>query len=89
MNTVAPEAETVDSNERAARSGTRAARLALLIRAEYLEMPGLSLTPRQAARLWGEPLPVIEALLTTFATDGFLVRSPRGAYRRAGCTRCS
>lgn len=87
MNTVAQEAETIDSN--AARTGTRAARLALLIRAEYLEMPGLSLTPRQAARLWGEPVPVIEGLLTTFATNGFLVRSPRGAYRRAGCTRCS
>jgi hypothetical protein len=87
MNTVAQEAETIDSN--AARAGTRAARLALLIRAEYLEMPGLSLTPRQAARLWGEPVPIIEALLTTFTADGFLVRSPRGAYRRAGCTRCS
>src|SRR5665647_3412505 len=49
MNTVAREAETVDSNEaRAARAGTRTARLALLIRAEYLEMPGLSLTRRQA-----------------------------------------
>ena len=86
MNIVA-EAETIDST--AARAGTRGARLALLIRAEYLEMPGLSLTPRQAARLWGEPVPTVEGLLTTLAGDGFLVRSPRGAYRRAGCTRCS
>ena len=55
-----------------------------LIRAEYLEMPGLSVTLAQAARLWHVDrrrcLDVLEAL----TKDGFLYRA-RESYVRTGC----
>ena len=57
--------------------------LRTLIRAEYLEMPGLCLTLAQAARLWnidqGTCLGVLESLIR----EGFLYRS-RDSYFRAG-----
>jgi hypothetical protein len=67
----------------------RAAAARLLVRAEYEEMPGLSLTPMQAARMWGLTRPQSERLLDGLATDGFLVRDRRGAYRRGPCPRCA
>jgi|GEM_PF-5230112 len=67
----------------------RAAAARLLVRAEYEEMPGLSLTPMQAARMWGLTRPQSECLLAALASDGFLVRDRRGAYRRGPCPRCS
>lgn len=60
-----------------------------LAHAEFDEMPGLSLTPRQAARLWGLTHVQSERLLTGLVEDGFLIRDRRGAYRRGGCPRCS
>ncbi len=59
------------------------------VRAEFLEMPGLSLTVSQAARLWGLSPAQSERLLHELVDSGFLVRDPRGAYRRGGCPRCS
>ncbi len=59
------------------------------IRAEYLEMPGLTLTVPQAARLWGLNASQSERLLSELAGSGFLIRDARGAYRRRGCPRCS
>ena len=51
------------------------------IRAEYIEMPGLSVTLAQAARLWDldrvRCLDVLESLLN----EGFLYRS-RNSYLR-------
>ena len=52
------------------------------IRAEYLEMPGLSLTCQQAARLLG-----LDCLLTAAALDElqrhkFLVRTSKGQFVR-------
>jgi hypothetical protein len=68
---------------------SRAAAARLLVRAEYEEMPGLSLTPIQAARMWGLTRLQSERLLDSLATDGFLVRDRRGAYRRGPCPRCA
>jgi DNA-binding IclR family transcriptional regulator len=47
---------------------------------EYREMPGLSLTPAQAARLWGLPLHDADGLLRHLVATGFLTRTTTGAY---------
>jgi hypothetical protein len=54
-----------------------------LIRAEYLEIPGLSLTKRQAQRLWGLDLVTSEAVLAALVDVKFLRRTCRDAYVRA------
>lgn len=72
-----------------ARGEERAAMLARRIRAEFDEMPGLTLTLSQAARLWAEPPRDVEPLLLALVRDGFLMRGPRGTFRRTGCPRCS
>lgn len=60
--------------------------LEALIRAEYLEMPGLRLTLPQAARLWSiERKTCLEALASLVDT-GFLYRSG-DSYLRAGYGR--
>ena len=52
-------------------------------RSEFLEMPGLRLTPAQAARLWAlDPL-TSARILDGLAEAGFLARSQAGAYRLA------
>ena len=54
----------------------------LRIRAEYLEMPGLSLTEKQACRLWGlDPL-ACAALLDELVAEQFLRRTRDGAFVR-------
>jgi hypothetical protein len=53
------------------------------VRGEYLEMPGLQLTIRQAARLLGLDEPVCARLLGSLAHEGFLRLTPRGQYARA------
>jgi hypothetical protein len=58
-------------------------RLLQLMRAEYVEMPGLSLDARQAARLWNLPVDASEWLLTRLLQDGFLSLTNRGRYVRA------
>jgi hypothetical protein len=54
------------------------------IQADYLEMPGLKLTVRQARRLWDLPLESCESALATLVESGFLVRSQDGAFLRGG-----
>lgn len=54
-----------------------------LIRAEYLEMPGLHLTKPQVQRLWGLDAMTCEALLSALIDVNFLRRTSRGAYVRA------
>ncbi|MGE3843087.1 MAG: hypothetical protein AB7I50_16050 [Vicinamibacterales bacterium] len=51
--------------------------LLLRIVAEYREMPGLSLTPAQAARLWGLPSDVCSAVVDTLVREGVLRRTAR------------
>ncbi|MEO8682444.1 MAG: hypothetical protein ABI665_25575 [Vicinamibacterales bacterium] len=52
------------------------------VRGEFLEMPGLRLTPAQAARLWGVSDPIARGLLTTLAETRFLVHRDDGSYAR-------
>ena len=53
-----------------------------LIRAEYLEIPGLSLTRQQAQRLWGLDPETCDALLDTMVETRFLHRTSHGFYVR-------
>ena len=63
-------------------AGDASATLMSRIRSEFLEMPGLKLTVRQAARLWGLERATSERLLARLAEAGFLWRSRDGAYTR-------
>ena len=53
------------------------------IRSEFNEMPGLRLTPAQAARLWGMERHTSERILDGLALAGFLSKNREGAYLRA------
>ncbi len=55
----------------------------LRIRAEYLEMPGLALTERQACRLWGLDPGTCAVLLDQLVDQRFLRRTRDGAFIRA------
>ena len=52
------------------------------VRAEFLEMPGLRLTPWQAARLWSIDDTTALALLRSLTDAGFLSRTVSGAFVR-------
>jgi hypothetical protein len=54
-----------------------------LIRAEYLEIPGLCLTKPQVERLWGLDAVTSEALLAALVDVNFLRRTDKDAYVRA------
>jgi hypothetical protein len=54
-----------------------------LIRAEYLEMPGLNLTREQIQRLWGLDRVTCDALIDTLIDAGFLKRTSKDVYARA------
>jgi len=56
--------------------------LLVRVRSEFLEMPGLRLTIRQAARLWGLEGAVSERVLARLEDAGFLLRTRDGAYMR-------
>lgn len=53
------------------------------VRSEFLEMPGLRLTPAQAARLWALDRSTSERILDGLTAAGFLLRNREGAYLRA------
>jgi hypothetical protein len=55
----------------------------VLVRAEYLEIPGLSLTKPQVERLWGLDAVASEALLAALVDVRFLRRTVGDAYVRA------
>jgi hypothetical protein len=48
--------------------------------AEYREMPGLKLTPRQASRLWHMDAAASAELLDSMVEAGVLYRARDGAY---------
>ena len=54
-----------------------------LVRAEYLEMPGLNLTKRQIQRLWSLDAAVCDAVLEELMSRRFLKPMRGGAYVRA------
>ena len=70
------EADMVDAN-------THIADWLQLIRAEYLEIPGLRLTKPQVQRLWGLDHVTSEALLSALIDVKFLRRTHQDAYVRA------
>ncbi|PWT84443.1 MAG: hypothetical protein C5B57_04865 [Blastocatellia bacterium] len=51
-----------------------------LIRAEYLEIPGLHLTKPQVQRMWGLDTMTCDALLDALVDARFLRRTHAGAY---------
>jgi hypothetical protein len=54
--------------------------LILRVRGEFLEMPGLRVTPAQARRLWGLDDECCSALLATLLETEFLFQTRDGAY---------
>jgi DNA-binding IclR family transcriptional regulator len=51
---------------------------------EFQQLPSLRLTVAQAARLWTLDRSVCDALLAALVDARFLVRTPDGAFVRAG-----
>lgn len=52
------------------------------VRGEFLEMPGLRLTPQQARRLWRLDESACEKVLGVLVADRFLARTRDGAFVR-------
>ena len=52
------------------------------VRGEFLEMPGLCLTTRQAARLWGLEASACEQVIDVLVQSAFLRRTPGGMVTR-------
>ena len=52
------------------------------IRMEYLEMPGLSLTCRQASRLWNLDASLCERILSELVAERFLAQATHGTFLR-------
>ncbi len=52
------------------------------VRSEFLEMPGLRLTPDQATRLWGLEGEMCRAIIDALVAEAFLRRTPSGAVIR-------
>jgi hypothetical protein len=57
------------------------------IQGEFVEMPGLRLTPAQAQRLWGLDRTVCDQLLGTLVEAKFLSRTRDGAFVRTDGTQ--
>lgn len=52
------------------------------VQGEFLEMPGLRLTPAQARRLWGLDTAAVDALLNALVSANFLFETADGAFMR-------
>ena len=52
------------------------------VRGEFLEMPGLRLTPEQARRLWRLDETACRAVLEALVDSRFLTRTADGAFVR-------
>lgn len=53
------------------------------VQGEYIEMPGLRLTPAQAQRLWGLDRAACDTLLGALVDAKFLFRTRDGAFVRS------
>ena len=53
------------------------------VREEFLEMPGLHLTPPQARRLWGLDREACQAVIDALVASAFLKWTAGGAVTRA------
>ena len=58
-------------------------RIVRRVREEFLEMPGLRLTPPQARRLWGLDGEACHAVIERLVACAFLKWTPGGAVTRA------
>jgi hypothetical protein len=58
-----------------------------LIRDEYVQMPGLSLTEAQVERLWNLTSDIAETLLQELQRAHFLRLTQKGTYVRADLNR--
>jgi hypothetical protein len=58
-----------------------------LVQSEYVEMPGLHLSKRQAQRLWNLDARSTDAIFEALEASSFLRRMPNDMYIRAdiGC----
>ena len=56
---------------------------------EWIQMPQLKVTRRQAQRLWSLSNEVCETAFATLIRKGFLVQAPDGAYVRHAFVRMS
>jgi hypothetical protein len=68
------------TGDRSADAFTRAVQR---VRAEFLEMPGLTLTVAQAARLWSFETAFCADVLHTLEQTRFLVRTRHSTFARA------
>jgi hypothetical protein len=66
-----------------ARTTADADALIRRVRGEFVEMPGLRLTLRQAGRLFGMPPALCESVLAALVEERVLLRTPDGAFRLA------
>ena len=57
------------------------------IRCEFNEMPGLQLTPAQAARLWGLDTHACRHVINSLVETSFLRWTPRGTVVRVDVPR--
>lgn len=64
-------------------SATDASSLLTRIRAEYRQMPGLSVTAAQASRLWHADRRSCEAVLQRLVNERFLTVTDDGRFVRA------
>lgn len=53
------------------------------VRAEFVEMPGLRLTPAQATRLWGLERDACQRVISSLIASSFLRWTPTGAVIRS------
>ena len=67
----------VATTDHAARHDLRDDDLKRRVRAEFLEMPGLSVTCQQAQRLWGMDRDTCSRLIASLVDEGFLAPTAR------------
>jgi hypothetical protein len=60
---------------------------ALRLRHEFLEMPGLTISVLQVARMLGVRSEHAAAILDTLASESFLTQTPTGSYQRASASQ--
>lgn len=53
------------------------------VRSEFIEMPGLRLTPAQAQRLWGLDASACQRVIAALVASAFLRWTPGGMVTRA------
>lgn len=82
--TAMPETSPPDALNRRTATVEGMSALALRVRGEFAEMPGLRLTTPQAARLFGVAPDVARAVLDELRDASVLTCSNRGLYSLAG-----